>query len=131
PGGPPSHPPANAACFRAGVRKHLERQYVAQMLYEHGLALRTAPDVAMQEAANRTLEHGLRTIDKRHGYRKPRRNVMVEAHTLEGFKDDRWNRPFAAGDVVPAVVITAPKAGAARLRIGRLDRKSTRLNSSH
>ena len=44
---------------------------------------------------------------------------MAEGHTLEGFKDDRWNRPFAAGDVVPAVVITAPKAGAARLRIGR------------
>jgi penicillin-binding protein 1A len=75
--------------------------------------------VAMQEAANRALEHGLRTLDKRHGYRKPKRNVVAEGHTLDGFKDDRWNRPIAAGDVVPAVVITAPKTGAARVRIGR------------
>src|SRR5712692_632087 len=117
--GQPNQPPGIAPFFVEEVRKHLERQYGAKMLYENGLAVRTTLDVAMQEAANRALEHGLRTIDKRHGYRKPRRNVMAEGHTLEGFKDDRWNRPFAAGDVVPAVVITAPKAGAARLRIGR------------
>src|SRR5213592_1117887 len=117
--GQPNEPPGIAPFFVEEVRKHLERQYGAKMLYENGLAVRTTLDVAMQEAANHALEHGLRTIDKRHGYRKPRRNVMAEGHTLEGFKDDRWNRPFAAGDVVPAVVITAPKAGAARLRIGR------------
>src|SRR5438046_494879 len=117
--GQPNQPPGIAPFFVEEVRKHLERQYGAKMLYENGLAVRTTLDVAMQEAANRALEHGLRTIDKRHGYRKPTRNVMAEGHTLEGFKDDRWNRPFAAGDVVPAVVVTAPKAGAARLRIGR------------
>src|SRR5712691_6225302 len=117
--GQPTQPPGIAPFFVEEVRKHLERQYGAKMLYENGLAVRTTLDVSMQETANRALEHGLRTIDKRHGYRKPRRNVMAEGHTLEGFKDDRWNRPFAAGDVVPAVVITAPKAGAARLRIGR------------
>src|SRR6266849_1754773 len=117
--GQPNQPPRIAPFFVEEVRKHLERQYGAKMLYENGLAVRTTLDVAMQEAANRALEHGLRTIDKRHGYRKPRRNVMAEGHTLDGFKDDRWNRPFAPGDVVPAVVITAPKAGAARLRIGR------------
>src|SRR5712692_10995205 len=117
--GQPNQPPGIAPFFVEEVRKHLERQYGAKMLYENGLAVRTTLDVSMQEAANRALEHGLRTIDKRHGYRKPKRNVMAEGHTLEGFKDDRWNRPFAAGDVVPAVVITAPKAGAARLRIGR------------
>src|SRR5882672_5913623 len=117
--GQPNQAPGIAPFFVEEVRKHLERQYGAKMLYENGLAVRTTMDVAMQDAANRALEHGLRTIDKRHGYRKPKRNVMAEGHTLEGFKDDRWNRPFAPGDVVPAVVITAPKAGAARLRIGR------------
>ena len=35
----------------------------------------------------------------------------AEGHTLDGFKDERWSRPIAVGDVVPAVVITAPKAG--------------------
>jgi penicillin-binding protein 1A len=37
---------------------------------------------------------------------------------VDGFKADRWNRPLAPGDIVPAVVVTAPKTGAARLRIG-------------
>ena len=46
------------------------------------------------------------------------RNVIDERHTIDGFKDDRWNRPMAPGDIVPAVVVTAPKTGAARLRIG-------------
>jgi penicillin-binding protein 1A len=44
---------------------------------------------------------------------------VAEGHTIEGFTDDRWNRPIAPGDVVPAVVVTAPKTGPARLRIGR------------
>src|SRR5262249_13469648 len=34
-------------------------------------------------------------------------------------RDDRWSRPIAVGDIVPAVVVTAPKTGAARLRMGR------------
>src|SRR5262249_46135763 len=32
--------------------------------------------------------------------------------------DERWNRAFAVGDVVPAVVVTAPKSGPAQLRVG-------------
>jgi penicillin-binding protein 1A len=45
--------------------------------------------------------------------------VLAEKHTIEGFKDDRWLRPMAVGDVVPAVVVTAPKSGPARVRFGR------------
>jgi len=100
------------------VRKHLERQYGAKVLYENGLTVRTTLDARLQELANRALEHGLRGYDKRHGWRRPTRNVLDEKHTIEGFKDDRWLRPIGPGDVVPAVVVTAPKTGPARLRIG-------------
>jgi penicillin-binding protein 1A len=117
--GAPNQAPGIAPFFVEEVRKHLERQYGAKVLYENGLTVRTTLDVAMQETANRALEHGLRVIDKRHGYRKPKRNVVAEGHTIEGFKDERWNRPTAVGDVVPAVVVTAPKTGPARVRIGR------------
>ena len=44
--------------------------------------------------------------------------LRAEGHTIDGFKDDRWNRPMAVGDVVPGIVVSAPKTGAARLRIG-------------
>ena len=117
--GQPNQPPGIAPFFVEEVRKHLERKYGAKVLYENGLAVRTTLDTTLQETANKALEHGLLTIDKRHGYRKPKRNIVAEGHTIDGFKDERWNRPIAPGDVVPAIVVTAPKTGAARVRFGR------------
>ena len=116
--GAPNQPPGIAPYFVEEVRKHLERQYGAKMLYEHGLMVTTTLDARLQEMANRALEHGLRVYDKRHGWRRPARNILAERHTIEEFRDERWTRPIASGDVVPAVVVTAPKTGAARLRIG-------------
>jgi len=116
--GAPNQPPGIAPFFVEEVRKHLERQYGAKVLYENGLSVTTTLDSRLQEIANRSLEHGLRVYDKRHGWRRPTRNVVDERHTIEAFKDDRWTRPIAPGDVVPAVVVTAPKTGAARLRVG-------------
>ena len=117
--GQPNQPPGIAPFFVEEVRKHLERQYGAKVLYENGLSVRTTLDATMQEAANKAIERGLRRIDKRHGYRKAKRNVLAEHHTIDNFRDERWNRPIAAGDVVPAIVVTAPKTGPARLRVGR------------
>jgi penicillin-binding protein 1A len=105
--------------FLEEVRKHLERQYGAKTLYENGLSVKTTLDPALQEIANRAFEHGLRAYDKRHGWRQPARNVLAERHTLEAFKDERWTRPINEGDIVPAVVLTTPASGAARLRLGR------------
>jgi len=116
--GQPTQPPGIAPFFVEEVRKHLERQYGAKVLYENGLSVTTTLDANLQEAANRALEHGLRAIDKRHGYRKPKRNVVADGHEIEDYKEERWARPMIVGDVVPAVVITAPKTGAARVRLG-------------
>jgi penicillin-binding protein 1A len=116
--GQPTQPPGIAPFFVEEVRKHLEHQYGAKVLYEKGLAVTTTLDARLQEIGNRALEHGLRAYDKRHGYRKPKRNVVAEGHTVDGYRDDRWARPIAVDDIVPAVVVTAPKSGAARLRVG-------------
>jgi penicillin-binding protein 1A len=117
--GQPTQPPGIAPFFVEEVRKHLERQYGAKVLYENGLAVQTTIDATLQELANKSIEHGLRRYDKRHGWRAPRRNVLDEQHTIDGFRDERWSRSMAPGDVVPAVVVTAPKAGPARVRFGR------------
>src|SRR6185436_5032842 len=107
--GQPNQPPGIAPFFVEEVRKHLEKQYGAKTLYEGGLSVTTTLDPKLQDLAARTLERGLRAYDKRHGWRKPLRNVLAEKHTIDGYKDDRWTRPIAVGDVVPAVVVTAPK----------------------
>jgi penicillin-binding protein 1A len=124
--GQPTQPPGVAPFFVEEVRKHLERQYGAKVLYENGLSVTTTLDAKLQDLANRAIEHGLRTYDKRHGWRKPTRNVLADNQTIETARDERWNRPIAVGDVVPAIVVTAPKTGAARLRIGKYHADLTR-----
>ena len=116
--GQPTQAPGVAPFFVEEVRKHLERQYGAKVLYENGLSVTTTLDAHLQQLANRALDDGLRRYDKRHGWRRPARNVVADHRTIETFKDERWNRPIAVGDIVPAVVVTAPKTGAARLRFG-------------
>src|SRR5437762_1052333 len=72
--GAPTQPPGIAPYFVEEVRKHLEKQYGAKMLYENGLSVRTTLAAKLQELANRSLERGLRTYDKRHGCRPATRN---------------------------------------------------------
>ncbi len=126
-------PPQNASIapyFLENVRQHLEIRYGARQLYEGGLRVTTTLDLDLQRAANQALDHGLRALDKRRGYRGPLRNVLAEGGaTLEDFTDPRWSRPIRAGDIVPALVTAvgdpAP-VGAARLRIGRFQAELTR-----
>jgi penicillin-binding protein 1A len=123
--GEPSGQPSVAPYFLEEVRKGLEARYGAKRLYENGLAVQTGLDVRLQEAANRALDEGLRRIDKRRGFRKPRRNVVAEGQTPETFRHARWERPMAANDLVPAVVTTADgatiqlRAGSLRVTIDR------------
>src|SRR5215203_3296700 len=117
--GEPSGQPSVAPYFLEEVRKELEARYGAKQLYENGLAVQTGLDVHLQEAANRALDDGLRRIDKRRGFRKPRRNVTAEGQTVQAFRHARWERPMSVNDVVPAVVVDAEGA-AIQLRAGAL-----------
>jgi penicillin-binding protein 1A len=117
--GEPAAQASVAPYFLEDVRKELEAHYGAKQLYENGLSIQTALDVPLQEAANRALDDGLRRIDKRRGFRKPKQNVLAEGHAIETFKHPRWDRPMRDGDVVPAVVRSAD-AGSIDARAGNL-----------
>ena len=121
-------PPTQASAapyFLEEVRKELEGRYGAKQLYENGLAIQTALDLHLQEAATNALDAGLRRVDKRRGFRKPRRNLSAEGHSIDKYENPRWDRPMAAGDVVPAVVTAlegttiVARAGALRVAIDR------------
>jgi penicillin-binding protein 1A len=110
------------------VRQHLEERYGAKRLYQGGLAVHTSLDAGLQRAAEKAFDSGLRRIDKRRGFRRPARNVLADKQTIDGYKHERWNRPIAIGDIVPAIVTAAsggsgsPRpvaAGAILLRVGR------------
>ena len=119
--GQPQQPRSVAPFFVEEVRQHLEQQYGAKALYEHGLSVTTTLDVKLQEAANRAVDRGLRQVDKKRGFRPTRTNVIASGSTVDRFKDERWSRPVAVGDIVPAVVesVGKPAPTGARLRIGR------------
>ncbi len=112
-----------APYFLEEVRKYLEARYGAKPLYESGLRVQTSLDLDLQRAANDALDHGLRALDRRRGYRRPSRNVVAEGHTAESFQHERWRRAMAVEQVVPAVVLSVDataiqaRAGALRVRI--------------
>jgi penicillin-binding protein 1A len=123
--GDPFRDSSVAPYFLEEVRKHLEAQYGARALYQSGLTVKTGLDTKLQQAANKAVDRGLRRVDKRRGFRKPRRNVLAEKQTIDGVKVDRWLRRMSDGDVVPAVVRSVDDT-TAHLRIGALSADLTR-----
>ena len=108
-----------APYFLEEVRQHLEREYGAERLYEDGLVVRSTLDAKLQVAANRAVSEGLRSLDKRHGYRGPRRNVLTDGDTvdsLDAFEHPRWIYPIEVDEVVPAVV-TGIDGGTVQVRV--------------
>jgi penicillin-binding protein 1A len=126
-GGDPTGEGSAAPYFLEEVRKYLEAKYGAKQLYESGLTVKTGLDMKLQLAANQAVDRGLRRVDKRRGFRKPRRNVIAEGHAVDTFKVDRWNHNIDPGDIVPAVVRSVDET-TARLRIGDLTADLVRAN---
>ena len=117
-----------AAYFVEDIRKNLEQRFGAAALYETGLQVQTTLDVELQRAAERALDRGLRRLDKRRSsYRKQRQTVAANL-TPDTYTSPRWRQPIAAGDIVPAVVMSFPKApaGSARIRIASTELDLTR-----
>jgi penicillin-binding protein 1A len=110
-----------AAYFVEDIRKNLEQRFGAAALYETGLQVQTTLDVELQRAAEQAVDRGIRRIDKRRSsYRKPKQTVAAANATPDTYNSPRWRQAIAAGDIVPAVVMSFPKtpAGSARIRIG-------------
>jgi penicillin-binding protein 1A len=107
-----------APFFAEEVRKYLEQKYGAKKLYEAGLSVQTGVDMRLQLAANLAIDHGLRQIDKRRGWRRDKPNVVALGQTVAGYRNERWGQPIAVDDIVPAVVMAVAPLSA-KLRIGQ------------
>ena len=129
--GDPGRDNSFAPYYLEEVRKHLEATYGAQQLYESGLTVRTPLDPRLQRIVTHALDAGLRRVDKRRtGFRRAQASVLREGVDLTAFRHERWVRPLAAGDIVPALVVRVDDAGQgpghAALRIGALTAELTR-----
>jgi penicillin-binding protein 1A len=123
--GQPTPERSIAPYFVEEVRKTLDQEYGADAVYQAGLRVQTSLDADLQRAANDAIDRGLRRVDKRrHGLRRPARNVVREGMKPDQFLPERWSTPARAGDIVPAVVLAMPKPGAAgpiRVRVMGVD----------
>jgi penicillin-binding protein 1A len=107
--GQPSPPRSIAPYFLEDIRIRLEDKYGKEAVWQGGLTIKTGLDPVLQQTATRALDAQLRVLDKQRGYRKPAHNLLAEGKTVEGYKNARWSREFAVGDVVPAVVLGIDK----------------------
>lgn len=107
-------PPSIAPHFVEEVRKHLEREYGSQRIYQGGLRVYTTLDPAAQRAAVGALRDGLRAVDRRaRGFVPPTASVLGADGLLpDPLHLDEWDWPFGPGDVVRGVVVASDRASA-------------------
>ncbi|HQR66027.1 MAG TPA: transglycosylase domain-containing protein, partial [Thermoanaerobaculia bacterium] len=107
--------------FCEEVRQYLEKEYGESALYRSGLRVETTLDPKLEAASEEALRWGLRRVDRRAGFRKPR-NLVSEGLDPLTWRDPSWDDPAAPADVVTAVVLDVTKSGA-EVRVG--DRRMT------
>jgi penicillin-binding protein 1A len=66
---------SKAPYFTEYIRQQIEKKYGKEKLYEEGLRIYTTLDLSLQRMAQRSIEAGLRDLDKRQGFRGPIRRL--------------------------------------------------------
>jgi penicillin-binding protein 1A len=66
---------SKAPYFTQLIRHQVERKYGREKLYQEGLRIYTTLDLSLQRTAQKSVDIGLRGLDKREGFRGPLRTV--------------------------------------------------------
>ncbi len=101
---------SKAPYFTEFIRQHVERKYGKEKLYQEGLRIYTTLDLSLQRNAQRTLDAGLRDLDKRQGFRGPLQNLsQSEVRALTSRKKGTLS-PLSPGQLFEAVVLSKDDA---------------------
>ena len=100
--------------FFEEVRQYVEKAYGSDALYRQGLKIYTTLNPAYQKYAEKAVAAQLRAIDKRLGWRKPKKNLLADGPTkLKDVWLDGWLvANLEVEDVDDAVVLAAAKTEA-------------------
>jgi len=104
--------PRVGAYFTEEIRQYIEKseKFGVENLYERGLKVYSTLDLSIQQAAEAALQRGLRSFDKRRGFRKPARNLVAEGLDPETYRDPSWgNEAYVTDKLYPAVVMEVAK----------------------
>ena len=101
----------HAPYFAEEVRRDIIKKYGDESLYRGGLAVRSTIDPKLQKIAEKTLQDGLMSYDRRHGWRGAL-DVMADTDDWRA-KLEKFNKPDAMlGKWSLAVVLSAEPAQA-------------------
>ena len=107
-----------APYFVEALRQYLEQTYGTFAVHEGGLRVYSTLNAEMQRAAKASLRAGLRTYDKRHGWRGAALNLTENGiDDLENYSLPEWTQPMRAGDIVRGVVLESGRS-TALIRVG-------------
>ena len=118
--------PKIGAYFSEEIRQYIEKseKFGVENLYQRGLKVYSTLDLRMQQAAETSLQRGLRLWDRRRGFRKPSRNIVREGLDPETYKDPSWsNDAYVPDKLYTAIVMNVDRNGVT----ARLNRDSVDL----
>jgi penicillin-binding protein 1A len=96
-----------APYFVEYVRQLLMAKYGETMVYKGGLQIQTTLNLEMQKAAEAAFASGVRELDKRQGWRGPRRTM--DLGILQPSQLPTSDKPLKPGDLVEGVVLKVAK----------------------
>lgn len=96
-----------APYFVEHVRQQLVAKYGESMVYKGGLQIFTTLNLEMQRAAERAFLAGVRDLDKRQGWRGPKKSVDLATVQIPGAALS--DQPIKAGDFLEGIVLKQAK----------------------
>ncbi len=112
-----------APWFIEEVRRELERKFGADQVHQSGMRIYTTLDLELQQTANKAVQDGLVTYERRKGWHGHLLNAIAMGNTVEQFRHPDWAGPVVPGGYEHALVVgvlpgrITAKAGAQRLEI--------------
>ena len=97
---------SKAPYFTEFIRQQVERKHGKEKLYQEGLRIYTTLDLSLQKMAQRSLEMGLRELDKRQGFRGPIQTLSLnELKSLSHQKKEAVT-PLAQNEIFEGVILS-------------------------
>ncbi len=94
-----------ASDFVEHVRRYIEKKYGTDALYKEGLQVYTTVDLQTTKLSRDAMDHGLRELDKRQGYRGPIKTLSVKG--VMEFLDEKsrsMDAPLKYGQLTEGVI---------------------------
>ncbi len=97
---------SKAPYFTEFIRHQVERKYGKEKVYQEGLRIYTTLDLSFQRVAQKSVEMGLRKLDKRRGFRGPL-HILSEKEVKELLKKKKGAlNPLSRNEIFEGVILS-------------------------